>query len=647
MHQPFYKDLWSGEYRLPWTRLHALKDYAGMVSILGEFPRVQQTFNLVPSMIAQIDEYASGKASDPFLNVATMAAEDMTEPQRQFALRYLFQSNPQRMIGRYPRYQELYEKRERREEYWHVDMRDLQVLSQIAWWDEDLLARDGELQELVARGRGFSHADQELVMRKQREALQAVLPVYRDFAARAQIEISTTPYYHPILPLVCDSDIAAKAHPGIALPTRFRYPGDAREQLLRSRSYMQEMLGVTPVGLWPSEGSVSDEALMIAAECGYTWAATDNGVLAATLGRTAGVQATYASYLWRQHGRDMRLLFRDHYLSDLIGFTYSRMGAAEAAEHFLSQIRGNTELLRGNAIVPVILDGENAWEWYQANGRPFLRELYARISADPQMEALTVSEALSRFEPHTIGTIFPGSWINTNFDIWIGAEEDNRAWELLLEARQLFDQVTSDETVHVSEEARKLAYEELLIAEGSDWCWWYGPEHQTENRHEFDQLYRDHLANVYRALGVEPPPELSHSLLITLQQGELHEPPANPIHPVLDGELTTYFEWSGAGRYRPDPRSGAMHGSTLAREMFYGTDGERVYVRLDEAADADFLIEFEGGAAATEAARGSVLELRAPLQAARFRVVGHRGTIQIGTLPLNGWIELLDSKGLS
>jgi alpha-amylase/alpha-mannosidase (GH57 family) len=376
-----------------------LKDYAGMVSILGEFPRVRQTFNLVPSMIAQIDEYASGKASDPFLNVATMAAEDMTEPQRQFALRYLFQSNPQRMIGRYPRYQELYEKRERREEYWHVDMRDLQVLSQLAWWDEDLLARDGELQELVARGRDFSLADQGMVARKQREALQAVLPVYRDFAARGQIEISTTPYYHPILPLVCDSDIAAKAHPGVPLPTRFRYPEDAREQLLRSRSYVQEMLGVTPVGLWPSEGSVSDEALTIAAECGYTWAATDNGVLAATLGRTAGVQETYAAYLWRQHGRDMRLLFRDHYLSDLIGFTYARMGAAEAAEHFLQQIRENTELLRGNPIVPVILDGENAWEWYEANGRPFLRELYARIAADPQMEAVTVSRrwrALSR-----------------------------------------------------------------------------------------------------------------------------------------------------------------------------------------------------------------------------------------------------------
>jgi alpha-amylase/alpha-mannosidase (GH57 family) len=645
MHQPFYKDLWTGEYRLPWTRLHALKDYAGMVSILGEFPRVRQTFNLVPSMIAQIEEYAAGTASDPFLTCATIAAEDMTEPQRQFALQYLFQANMDRMIKRYPRYLELYEKRARREEFWHVDMRDLQVLSQIAWWDEDRLAHDPELQDLVARGRQFSHADQEMVARKQREALGAVLPVYRDFAARGQIEISTTPFYHPILPLLCDSDIGAKSHPGLPLPTRFRYPQDAREQLCRSRSYVREKLGVTPVGLWPSEGSVSDEALAIAADCGFTWTASDNGVLAGTLGRTAGVQETYAAYLWRQHGRDMRLLFRDHFLSDLIGFTYSRMGAAEAAEHFLTQIRENADLLRGDALVPVILDGENAWEWYAANGRPFLRELYARISDDPKMDAVTVSEALQRFEPRasfesrTLGVIFPGSWINTNFDIWIGAQEDNRAWELLLDARRVYDAATS-----ASEDARKLAYEELLIAEGSDWFWWYGPEHDSVNRGEFDQLYRDHLSNVYRALGIPPPEALSQSLLTVTQQGELHELPANPIQAVLDGEVTSYFEWMGAGHYRADPRSGAMHGSRDLQEMLYGADETSVYVRVDAATDAELAIEFEDAVAETEIARGKIVELRAPRRGKRFRVVARRGAIQVATLPLNGWIDLSDSK---
>src|SRR5579875_117953 len=229
MHQPFYKDLWTGQYKLPWTRLHALKDYAGMVQILDEFPSIRQTFNLVPSMIAQIEDYAGGAASDPFLEVAVAPAESLDEARLQFMRRYLFQANVPRIIYRYPRYRELYEKHG---PFSLQETRDLQVLSQIAWFDEDVLVRDEELRAL----------------------LQRVLPVYRDFASRGRIEISTTPFNHPILPLICDTDVAAVSHPGIPLPPRFRYPEDAREQLCRARAYVREKLGAEPVGLWPSEG---------------------------------------------------------------------------------------------------------------------------------------------------------------------------------------------------------------------------------------------------------------------------------------------------------------------------------------------------------------------------------------------------------
>ena len=265
MHQPFYKDLWTGQYKLPWTRLHAMKDYAGMVEILAEFPTVRQTFNLVPSMIAQIEDYATGAASDPFLDVVSIPAEDATESQRSFMLRYLFQANVERLIFRYPRFRELYENRGR-DRPSSQDLRDLQVLSQLVWMDEDVLARDAELKELIRKGRGFSRQDQILILEKEHNALARVLPVYREYARRGQIEISTTPFYHPILPLICDTDSASVSHPGIALPKRFRYPGDARDQLARAKSYMKEKLGVDPKGLWPSEGSVSDEALALAAE---------------------------------------------------------------------------------------------------------------------------------------------------------------------------------------------------------------------------------------------------------------------------------------------------------------------------------------------------------------------------------------------
>jgi len=631
MHQPFYKDLWTGEYKLPWTRLHALKDYAGMVEILAEFPRIRQTFNLVPSMVMQIDEYASGKASDPFFDCAVMPAEDLTEAQRAFALKYFFQANVPHMIYRYPRYRELYE---RREPFAARDLRDLQVLNQLVWFDEDLLARDGEIQELARKGHDYSLADQAVLARKQREALARVLPVYRDFAAQGQIEISTTPFYHPILPLICDTEIAEKSRPGVTLPTRFQYPEDAREQLVRARTYMQEKLGVAPLGLWPSEGSVSDDALALAADCGFRWAGTDNGVLARTLQREAGVSETWRAYVWRQNGREMRMLFRDHYLSDLIGFEYSRMSAADAAGHFLWRIGENAG--GRDALVPIILDGENAWEWFEGNGRPFLRELYRRISEDPQLEAVTVAEAFSRFEAKPLDHIFPGSWINANFDIWIGAEEDNQSWERLLEARQFYDLKRDS----VPEAARKLAFEELLVAEGSDWNWWYGPEHGSDNRPEFDQLYRDHLSNVYRALGEEPPANLTQPILKG-QTIPAHEAPTNPLHVTLDGEVTSAFEWMGAGRYRMDTRSGAMHAAApLLREIFYGCNESSLFVRVDDAGSAELGIEFETGAAKVKIARGRIVEMETPRSGPRFRVTVARDGLAPARVPAEGWIEL-------
>jgi alpha-amylase/alpha-mannosidase (GH57 family) len=644
MHQPFYKDLWTGQYKLPWTRLHALKDYAGMVRMLEEFPRVHQTFNLVPSMVAQIEDYALGVASDPFLECAEIPAETLSPAQRTFMLRYFFQANVDHIIRRYPRYWELYQRRFELPQHASVqDLRDLQVFSQIAWFDEDLLARDEEVRGLVQKGRDFSLADQELMMRKQREALAQVLPVYREFAARGQIEIATTPFYHPILPLLCDSDIAAVSHPGVTLPPRFQYPGDAHEQLQRARSYMQEKLGVAPVGLWPSEGSVSDEALALAADCGFTWAASDNGVLSRSLGKVAGVDLTYQAYRWEREGRQMRLLFRDHYLSDLIGFEYSRMNASDAAGHFLQKIRDNVG--GHDLLVPVVLDGENAWEWYDANGRPFLHELYRRISEDKLFVALTVSEALERYEKYPLQSVVPGSWINANFDIWIGAEEDNRAWQLLLEARRVYDQHAGA----ASEDGRRLAFEELLIAEGSDWCWWYGPEHGSDNRPEFDELYRDHLSNVYRALGLQPPDALARPILLE-QPGELRTRPENRIHMTLDGEVTSSFEWMGAGHYRPDTRSGAMHGGgPVVRDLYYGSDGANLFVRLDGAAPAPhgdntggaYKIEFEGGPVAeARVVSGRIVEMETHLAGKRFRVLIARDGLPAAVLPAEGWLEV-------
>jgi alpha-amylase/alpha-mannosidase (GH57 family) len=684
MHQPFYKDLISGEYHLPWTRLHALKDYYGMVRILEEFPQVRQTFNLVPSMIVQVDEYARGVAIDPFLIAALKPAEDLTEGEQGFLLQHSFHADPHRLIYRYPRYGELYEawqasnrnvERARRA-FGSQGFRDLQVLSQIAWFDEEFLEHDPDVRALVEKGRNFSLEDQALAGRKQREILGKVLPEYRRLASTGQIEISTTPYYHPILPLLCDSDIAAVSHPGVPLPSRFRYPGDARRQLEMARDFISSEFGPKPRGLWPSEGSVSDEAFAIAAETGFAWAASDSGVLDRTIGHASSVMELYRPYLWQQGGRSLRVIFRDHFLSDLIGFVYSRMDAAQAADDFLFRIRQNCYSILSSgrdALVPIILDGENAWEYYDRNGRPFLRELYRRILLESNMKAVTVSEALALTEAQPLDHIFPGSWIGANFDVWIGAEEDNKAWEYLLRARQTYDEATS-----ATEAARRLAYEELLIAEGSDWCWWYGPEHSSDNRAEFDALYRNHLANVYRALNMEPPEELSRPILKTVAQ-EVRVEPTGRIRPNIDGKVTSYFEWLGAGLYRLDGRSGSMHGKrSPVREVQYGMHGERLFLRIDfqeskeeTLSGVEIRLKIQGpagesggslgaftptGSFATspafpgaECAFQNILEASVPLsgvkpgEPVRFQFSLWRDGLPMDAVPQQGWLEAMDA----
>ncbi len=691
MHQPFYKDLVSGEYKLPWTRMHALKDYYGMVRILEEFPQIRQTFNLVPSMMAQVEEYASGQAADPFLQLALKPAENLTDTDKSFLLRHSFYSDPQRMIYRYPRYGELYDARLAQKSpgacsmFGPQEFRDLQMWSQLAWFDEDLRDRDTEIREWIQRGRLFTLGDQRRMGDKQREILNLVMPEYRKLAVSGQIEVSTTPYYHPILPLVCDSNIASVAHPGVPLPPRFRYPQDARRQLALAREYCTTHFGVAPVGLWPSEGSVSDEVFTIAAELGYQWAATDSGVLNRTLSRPVAVDGLYRPYRWHRNERALGVIFRDHFLSDLIGFVYSKMDAVAAAEDFLRRIRENCAgiLHSGrDATVPIILDGENAWEYYDRNGRPFLRELYGRISADPGMQAVTVKEALQLAAPDPVDHIFPGSWIDANFDVWIGADEDNQAWTQLLRARQTFDA-----TANVSDEQRRMAYEELLIAEGSDWCWWYGPEHDSVNREEFDQLYRSHLANVYRFLSLAPPEELSRPIL-RLSVPDVRIVPSGAISPVIDGEVTSYFEWIGAGTYRVDERSGSMHGKKfLVQEVQFGSDGASLYLRVDfhagyeqelpgmearltaqpfdEWQSSHVVVGFSPGAAhvteaklaaplagssgpAVECAFARILEMRLSLAALgvkrghglRFQFSLWQAGLPMDAIPQQGWLEM-------
>ncbi len=600
MHQPFYKDLVSGEYRLPWVRMHALKDYYGMVKLLDEFPDVHQTFNLVPSLIVQIQDYVAGTARDPFLEIARRPAYELNENERRFALEYLFQANVSHMIGRYPRYRELYDlfrgagsdSARAVQVFQTQDIADLQVLSQLAWYDELFLAQP-ELAELVRKGRGYTVEEQRFVIGKQREIMAAVLPAHAEAARRGSIEISASPFYHPILPLLCDTDQGAVSHPGIRLPqSPFRSPEDAREQLRRGLDLHERVFGMRPWGVWPSEGSVSEQVLDIGSELGIRWMATDEGVLGRSLnfnfsrdggGRLnpGGAERLYTPWLYEKGGTRLHMIFRDHALSDLVGFVYSGMPAREAAQHFLRSIKEAAApvLAQGrDALLPIILDGENAWEYYEHSGRDFLRRVYEGLRNDSELEPVTMSEAIERQrDAPRLTSLAPGSWINANFDVWIGAPEDNKAWDYLAAARAFFAQGSK----MAPPDRRALALEEILIAEGSDWNWWYGPEHHSANDRDFDELYRKHLSNVYQALGADPPMYLAQPIAAGVVR-PTYAPQTAYIHPRVRADFTRYFDWIGAAMYSADRHAGSMHGKVFHLDAIYaGIDEKNLYGRLD------------------------------------------------------------------
>lgn len=597
MHQPLYQDPHSGEYRLPWTRMHALKDYYGMARLASEFPSLRLTINLVPALVRQLLDYATGHAQDPFLLAARTPARDLGSGGREFLLRYFFQAHPEHVIGRYPRYAELLAKfRQDNRNPAHgarhfsdAELLDLQVLSQLAWVDEYWLEEE-PARGLAAKGRDFSPQDRETICAAQQNWIAAVIPAYRQLASTGIAELSTSPFYHPILPLLCDTDVAAAAHPGVRLPRqRFHAPEDAREQLRRARQFHQEVFGAEPAGLWPSEGGVSAETAALAAGQGFSWLASDEQVLAHSLGlsfeRDASGATAHASLLYTGHRLEtpaggIQIFFRDHMLSDLIGFVYSRMAPEDAASDFLRRVRAAAAPLAGqDAVVTVILDGENAWEYYPRSGRPFLRALYRQLTTAGDLRTCTLSEA-ARLPAPALPRLAPGSWINGNFDIWIGGEDDNQSWDLLAAARQALAPAPGA----AEPPARQAAYDALLAAEGSDWNWWYGPEHESQNAAEFDQLYRGLLSEVYLRLGRTPPARLLTPIPAGWPAPLQFVPATGPVHARVDGRVSSYFEWLGAAELRASEHATAMHGRRqVLAALLAGCDTIDLFVRLDFA----------------------------------------------------------------
>jgi len=613
MHQPYYKDPLKNEYALPWTYLHAIKDYFDMPAIVEDTPGARAVFNLVPSLIEQILDYAAGTAVDHFLDMGKAAPADLGENDRVFLLENFFSANRQRMIEPNRRYLELLymagegkpgSAHERVRHFSDQDLLDLQVCFFLAWTGEAARRRYPALGELIAKGEKYTAADKRLLFETQHRILQAIIPLYKKLHEEERIELAVSPYYHPILPLLCDSRIAQTALPRVMLPqTTFKHPEDAHAQIRRGVSYFTDIFGFPPRGMWPSEGSVSNQTLATIAECGLSWVATDEEVLGKSLAGGLGDHRERLYRPWRftgNHG-DLGLFFRDHQLSDLIGFTYSSWDAGRAAHDLCGRLQAIKHRIGGEGrVVPIILDGENAWEYYPGNAYDFLQKMYSAISSEPGLNLTTCSEALAtnHFDGR-LHTIHPGSWINASFGIWIGHPEENLGWDLLSQARQTAISHNPEVAAILSgrqvggaaHEAAEQICRSLYAAEGSDWFWWYGDDHFSPHSDRFDRLFRNHLMNIYRLVGIDPPRELLEPIKKKSPAGLVRDPAAF-IEPEISGRVSDYFEWLAAGLYDLTRQGSAMHSSDrMLQSFYYGYNRTSLFFRVDGIQDLSRLLK--------------------------------------------------------
>ncbi len=597
MHQPYYRNLRTGAISLPWVRLHAAKDYLHMAEVLAAHPHMAATINLVPSLIEQILAWARGEARDELAALAEQ--EDWSLHDKQIILNLTFSVSWDKVIRRRPRYAELLARRAEAladpERFSPADYRDLLAWFNLSWIDPNWLERDATLAGLVAKGRGYTRDDLIAIHAKQQEIAAQVLPAYRRLVERGQLEIAISPYYHPILPLLADTAIARRPSPGLPLPDQhLAAPEDAAAQLRLAVETYQQHFGAAPKGLWPSEGAVSPEILPLVRAAGFLWLASDEAILGRSLGRPferdsrnliAQPRSLYRPYRIMA-GAELGpyMVFRDHELSDRVGFLYQHRPGEQAAEDLicrLLEIRNRIADPENPYLVSIILDGENCWEHYEHNGDIFLHRLYASIGTRPEFRPVTISEYLTEIDPRpaaTLAKLATGSWIGGDLTTWIGDPEHNRAWDALARARRYL----VSHPMLPDDPAAARARQALYAAEGSDWFWWYSHRNRSDQDAIFDQLFRDNLACIYESLGARPPADLAHPF---------NRPPTPPTDPLTAGFCTpsltaaAYADdaWTPAAMLQPaNASTGTMQrADTPFERLLIGHDDRNLYLRLE------------------------------------------------------------------
>jgi alpha-amylase/alpha-mannosidase (GH57 family) len=584
-HQPMYSSPEGKTLPLPWVRLHCLKDYLDMLKNAQKFPELRLTFNFTPSLLVQIKDYVSGEIADEQFLLFKKKPEELTDEEKIQILRDFFLANWDKMIGPYPRYLSLLLKRGKNivdeelpsiaQTFSVAEWRDLQMWSNLVWVDP--IFRE-EIKDLYEKGKNFSDEDKERLIDIQNKIMGSIFTEYKKAFDSGQIELTTSPLYHPILPLLVDSDLARASNPNLNIPFRFTHPEDAENQIAEGIKVFEDIFGRKPKGMWPSEGSVCDGLMPMFSKSGIKWIATDEEILARSTRRSfyrneKGVP-NYADHLykpWQYKG--VSLVFRDHIISDLIGFTYYAWEQEKAAQNFVERMKRISNQLPSfdKFIVPVILDGENAWEAYANDGTEFFEALYGELIKQ-NIPTTTVSGFLEEHGvKNELPSLFPGSWIGANFNIWIGQPEDHIGWKIIEDVRQ---KLTAKNITD------KEIWNRLYMLEGSDWFWWFGSGHVSSTTQVFDELFRQHAIWIYKKIGEDAPAELYSPIQ---QKAEVFScQPIDRISPLIDGRVTNYYEWYNAGYVDIKRMGGTMHRfAGLFSRVYCGFDDKNLYIRFD------------------------------------------------------------------
>lgn len=520
----------SGEFKLPWTYLHVIKDYVDMVAHLEATPAAKAVVNFAPILLEQIEDYSNQVSGylhdriaikDPLLAALVEPSVSADPEKRLKLLRDCRKANRERQIERYPAFRKLTDMADWIEG--HQDsvnylnaqfISDILVWYHLVWMGETVKLNDKRVKRLIEKGSGFSLHDRIEIVEIIGDLLSKVIYRYKALARKGRIELSVTPYAHPIMPLMLEIDSAREAMPGVTLPAISHYPGGeerVRWHLQKGLATFRHFFGFEPQGCWPSEGSISQRTLQVLADFGFKWAASGGNVLHNSIRASATGEAVPVHRPFKLGPAEIACFFRDDGLSDLIGFEYSKWHADDAVADLIQHLENIADYELQTPLVSIIMDGENAWEYFPDNGYHFLSALYKRLSEHPRIELTTFSDYLDSAVPQAgfLPKLVAGSWVYGTFSTWIGDADKNCGWDMLADVKIAFDKAVANGKL--SEQQLAVAQVQLGVCEGSDWFWWFGDYNPGEAVSDFEKQYRLNLSNLYRLLGEEPPPYLALS----------------------------------------------------------------------------------------------------------------------------------------